>query len=223
MPETKTGSIRIAVVDDHPMMRDGIVYSLQQAPGMEIVAQGETADEAVAIAEAHLPDVMLIDINMPGNGLTAIARISTEFPAIRLLVVTAREDEEAVAEALRLGARGYALKGIAGTNLREIVTSIHQGEVYVTSSLAVRLLGDQRRQPPSEEARGRRLTSLTTREREILELVATGQSNKQIANVLDITERTVKQYMSNILQKLQVQNRVEAALIARSELGKPPG
>jgi two-component system, NarL family, nitrate/nitrite response regulator NarL len=213
-PSKKDG-IRLAVVDDHPLMRKGIVQALSGEADLDVIGEGGSADEAVAIAENLLPDVMLIDINMEGGGLNALKRIAASCPAVACIVITVREDEETVSQALRVGARGYVLKGIGGSDLAKTIRSIHQGEVYITPSLAARLLMIGTTKPDTGTTGQPRFDVLTAREDEILRLIAKGMINKEIGAALDISEKTVKHYVTNILQKLQVRNRVEAALLAR--------
>ena len=207
--------IRVAVVDDHPLMRKGIVQTLASYSDLTIIGEGENADQAVELAERLLPDVMLIDINMEGGGLNALKQIAASCPAVACIVITVREDEETVSQALRVGARGYVLKGIGGSDLADTIRAIHQGEVYITPSLAARLLTTATAKPTGNASHQPRLDVLTAREDEILRLIAKGMINKEIGAVLDISEKTVKHYVTNILQKLQVRNRVEAALLAK--------
>jgi two-component system, NarL family, nitrate/nitrite response regulator NarL len=213
-------SIRLAVIDDHPMMRDGIAYALGEEDDFDVVGDGASADDAIAIADAMQPDIMLLDINMPGGGLAALRHITVAWPKMACVVITAKEDAETVGDALRIGARGYVLKGMSGTDLARALRSIHQGELYITPSLAKALLtgagpGGGAGRPA---ASGSGLDHLTKRETEILRRIAQGMINKQIGHDLGLTEKTVKHYVTNILQKLHVSNRVEAALIAQQEL-----
>jgi two-component system, NarL family, nitrate/nitrite response regulator NarL len=207
--------IRIGVVDDHPMMRDGICYALSEEADFEVVGDGASADDAIALAEGKAPDIMLIDINMPGGGLTALREITAAHPNIACVVITAKEDGETVGQALRIGARGYVLKGMSGRDLARTLRTIYEGELYITPSLAKALLmaSEQASAPASKAADG--LQNLTKRESDILHLIAQGMINKQIGFELGLTEKTVKHYVTNILQKLHVTNRVEAALIAQ--------
>lgn len=230
MPDRSTGdeSLHIAIVDDHPLFREGVAHILEQQAGIEVVAQGASAADAIAIAERHLPDVMLLDVSMPGGGLAAIRHIATAWPVIRVIMLTVSEQEDDVTTALRAGARAYVLKGVSSRDLTRVVRAVAAGEVYVTPSLATSLLYDLSSGggsgggggTPTTGASGGRsarlLDDLTDREREILEHVAEGDSNKEIAVRLQISEKTVKHHMTNILQKLQARNRVEAALIART-------
>lgn len=211
MPET----LHVAIVDDHPLFREGVAHTLGAQRDIEIVGEGESATDAVRIAAERIPDVMLLDVSMPGGGLSAVREIAAAFPVIKLVMLTVSEDEDDVTAALRAGAKAYVLKGVAARELVRIMRAVASGEVYVTPTLAASLLfelsggkvGSQSASP---------LDDLTERERQILERVAAGDSNKEIGAQLHLTEKTVKHHMTNILQKLQVRNRVEAALLARS-------
>jgi DNA-binding NarL/FixJ family response regulator len=210
-----TECLQIAIVDDHPLFREGVSQALSRQPDIEIVGEGGTADEAIAIAARRLPDVMLLDVSMPGGGINAVREIAATYPVINVVMLTVSQDEEDVTTALRAGARGYVLKGVAARDLVEIVRSVARGEVYVTPSLAASLLFDMNR-VGSNRSSSTGLDDLTERERQILERVAAGDSNKEIGAQLQLSEKTVKHHMTNILQKLQVRNRVEAALLART-------
>jgi DNA-binding NarL/FixJ family response regulator len=210
--------LQIAIVDDHPLFREGVAHILRQQPGFDVVAEGASAAEAVAIAATRLPDVMLLDVSMPGGGLTAVREIAAAYPVVKVVMLTVSENEEDVTAALRAGARAYVLKGVAARDLVAVVRAVAQGDVYVTPSLAASLLFEMTGTGPGR-APGDPLGGLTERERQILELVAGGDSNKEIAAQLHLSEKTVKHHMTNILQKLQARNRVEAARIARGERG----
>ncbi|NJM34156.1 MAG: response regulator transcription factor [Rhodomicrobium sp.] len=220
-PETYATVIRLAIFDDHPIMRQGLLHTFEREPGFEIVGEGGSAAEAVRITEAALPDIVLLDINMPGDGVAAARTLSRSCPAVRIVMLTAHDSEEYVVEALRGGASGYIVKGVSSDELIKTVRAVHDGEGYVSPGLAAKLLGKRGRssahQPPSPPAA--QLVELTSREEEILRFVCEGQSNREIGNNLGLTEKTIKHYMTNILQKLHARNRVEAALIARDRLG----
>jgi DNA-binding NarL/FixJ family response regulator len=216
MEEPMSERLQVAVVDDHPLFREGVALSLGRQPDIEIVAEGESAADAVAIAAAHLPDVMLLDVSMPGGGLNAVRQIAAAYPVVKAIMLTVSEDEDDVTAALRLGARAYVLKGVAARELVAIVRAVAAGEVYVTPSLAASLLFDMSGGRGQGRPAASPLDELTERERQILERVAGGDSNKEIGAQLGLTEKTVKHHMTNILQKLQVRNRVEAALLARA-------
>ncbi len=209
-----TDKIQIVIVDDHPLFREGLIQTLRAEPDIEVVGEAGTAAEAVRLAGELLPDVVLLDITLPGGGLSAACTIAATSPVIKIIMLTASEAEEDVVTALKSGARGYILKGVSGRELVKIVRDIYAGEAYVTPALAASLLSDldyDRQQKPPADPRD----DLTDRERQILEYVAAGQSNREVAQQLYLSEKTVKHYMTNILQKLHVRNRVEAALVAQ--------
>lgn len=207
-------TISVVICDDHPLFRSGVVATLAAQPDIDVVDEGESAADAVRLAGELLPDVLLLDISMPGGGLSAVAEIAAHWPVTRIVMLTASEDEEDVTRALKAGARGYIVKGVSARELIGIVRRIHAGEVYVTPSLAATLLFEMTA-PRERASQADPLEELTERERQILERVAAGDSNKEIGAQLHITEKTVKHHMTNILQKLQVRNRVEAALLAQ--------
>jgi DNA-binding NarL/FixJ family response regulator len=207
--------IRVAVVDDHPLLREGVIHAFRLESDMEVVASGASANEAIHIAEVHAPDLMVLDMNMPGDGIAAVEAIAAMRPATRTLILTVVADEEKICEAMRKGASGYILKGIDGAELVEVARSICKGESYVSPALAVKLLASFRLAGPSRALKQEsRFADLTVREEQILAFVARGFSNKEIGNSLGLSEKTIKHYLTNILQKLQVRNRVEAALLA---------
>lgn len=204
--------IRIALVDDHPFLLEGVVHVLSRESDMEIVGTGGSADEAVQIAQEQLPDVMLLDMNMPGGGLAALDRIASSCPTVRVIALTMREDHEVVRKALTLGARAYVLKGVHTKDFLGIIRTVFAGGSFISTALATKLLEDFSQTRPETESA---LPPLTQREEQILQGIQRGLSNKEIARELDLKEKTIKHYVTNILQKLQVRNRVEAALLAR--------
>lgn len=208
-------TLQVAIVDDHPLFREGVAHTLNAQPGIEVVAEGASGADAIRIAGEHLPDVMLLDVSMPGGGLQAARTIAAQYPVVKVVMLTVSEEEDDVTAALRAGARAYILKGVAARELVAILRSVANGEVYVTPSLAASLLFELTGGGGSQT--GSRLDVLTERERQILERVAVGDSNKEIASQLSLSEKTIKHHMTNILQKLQVRNRVEAALLAQSD------
>lgn len=215
--------IQIVIVDDHPLFRDGVIQTLQAEADVEIVGQGTTAAEAVRLAGELLPDIILLDITIPGGGLAAAQSIAAAVPVTRIVMLTASAAEEDVLTALKAGARGYILKGVSGDELIKIVRDVYSGEAYVTPALAASLLSEMRDKPVWQKPESSPLDELTEREKQILEGVAAGLSNKEIAQQLYLSEKTIKHYMTNILQKLQVRNRVEAALLASSVSRKVKG
>jgi DNA-binding NarL/FixJ family response regulator len=203
-------SIRIAVIDDHPMFREGTVRVLTAADGIEVVGEGATATDAVAIARERIPDVMLLDLHLPGGGLNAVSSIARACPKVRIVALTASEDEQDVTSALEAGMRGYILKGSTGHEVVETVRAIFRGESYVAPNLAARLLIKAGKRIEAIVVDDQR--DLSPREEEVFALVAQGRSNKEVARSLKCTERTVKHHMTNIMQKLNVRNRVEAVM-----------
>lgn len=209
-----TGQITVVLADDHPLYRDGVARTLGEEPDLTVVAQTASADEVVTAVARHEPNVALIDLSMPGGGAEAVRRISAQNPDVRVIVLTVSEDSDDVMEALDQGAAGYVLKGVGGRELVSIVRQVAEGGSYVAPTLAARLLSSMR-QGGKDTPKGR-LGALSRREEEILRLVAKGRSNKEIGLELDLQEKTVKHYMTIILQKLNVRNRVEAAVLANS-------
>lgn len=213
-----TDRIRVAIVDDHPLFREGVAASLSNAPSIEIVGQGADAEQAVQLSQDLLPDVLLLDISLPGGGIEATREIARLCPYIKVIMLTASENEQHVSSALEAGARGYILKGIGAADLVHTIQAIQQGESYVTPQLAARLLSMMRKPAPLNQGDDE-LPALTKREEQILDGVAEGKTNKEIARLLNISEKTVKHYMTNIMHKLQVRNRVEAALVVKKRSG----
>lgn len=203
--------ITIIVADDHPLFRDGVIRTLSAAPDIEVLGEAEDARTALEQTCRFMPDVVLLDVSMPGGGLQAAKDIAAVCPVVRIVMLTVSADEETVQEALKVGASGYVLKGVSGTELISIIRNIRAGESYVTPSLAASVLQASQQTRRTSAALG----ELTPRERDILTELARGASNKDIAGALGISERTVKHHMTNVLQKLHLKNRVEAALFAQ--------
>ncbi|MGK9259744.1 response regulator transcription factor [Sinorhizobium meliloti] len=212
--------IRVAVVDDHPLFREGVTRSLSEIDGFEVVAEGGSRDEAIAIAQSFNPDVMLLDISMPGGGLNAIPAILSVAPSQKIVMLTVSEANDDVAAALKEGAKGYLLKGIGARALADVIRTVASGESYVAPTLSAKLLTGQLANPAP--AKSNLVAELTRREQEVLHLVASGMSNKQIARKLDLHEKTVKHHMTQIMAKLDVANRTEAAMVLRDALDWRP-
>jgi two-component system nitrate/nitrite response regulator NarL len=209
-----TSPIRTVVVDDHPLFREGVARSLEESGRFSIVAQGGSADDAVRLVNELNPDLVLLDLSMPGGGIDATARISQNAPDVKVVVLTVSEANDDIMAALKAGAKGYLLKGVGSAALLEILIGIANGESYVSPSLAARLLTELRLRPPPAIADDP-LSKLTGREEQILRLVAQGLSNKEVGRKLDLQEKTVKHHMTRILEKLHVRNRTEAAMLLR--------
>jgi len=208
---------RVIVADDHPIYRDGVVTSLEETGEFSVVGTAGSAEEAILIAEDMRPDIALLDLSMPGGGLAAVQAISAAGSAKHVAMLTVSEDDENVADALRFGAIAYILKGVSASELRSVLNGVANGEAHVSPGLAAKLLTIMSRSEAKKYMSP--LENLTKREEEILRLVAKGHSNKEIANFLELQEKTVKHYMTTILGKLHARNRVEAALIAHRAWG----
>jgi two-component system nitrate/nitrite response regulator NarL len=213
--------IHVVIADDHTLFREGLAGIIDGTDDFEVVGQGGTMQEAVQLARDLLPDIILLDIDMPGGGLEAARQIAEELPVTRIVVLTSSEEDDHLIGALKIGARAYILKGVAARELIRILRAVWMGESYVPPMLAASLLLEMREAHSQQKKPTSPLEELTPREREILEGLAAGLSNKEIGEQLFLSEKTVKHYMTNILQKLQVRNRVEAALLAQKEMKKP--
>ncbi|CAN7695044.1 response regulator transcription factor [Rhizobium sp. LjRoot98] len=209
--------ITIAVVDDHPLFREGVMRILSEIPGFRIVGEGSTSQEALALSATLRPSILLMDISMPGGGLNAILPVLHENPGQKIIMLTVSETGDDVMSALSKGAKGYVLKGVGSRMLADIVRSVDAGDTYVSPTLSARLLSDM----SSSEARARQanpIDALTNREQEVLHLVAEGLSNKRIALRLGVHEKTIKQHMTHIFSKLGISNRTEAAMTLRNAM-----
>lgn len=210
-------NLRIVVVDDHPMFREGVAKTLDSESDLDVVGQGADAADAVQLATDLLPDIVLLDISMPGGGIEAARQIAIACPVVKIIMLTVSEHDDDVISALQAGARGYILKGVGGSELVEIIRTVEQGESYVSPNLAARLLAATQQTDHANRQAHDPLSELTMREEQVLKFVSSGLSNKEVGRELNIQEKTVKHYMTNILQKLHVRNRVEAALMARDK------
>jgi RNA polymerase sigma factor (sigma-70 family) len=210
----------VVIADDHTLFREGLAGIITGNEDFEVVGQAGTMQEAVQLARDLLPDIILLDIDMPGGGLEAARIIAEECPVTRIVILTSSEEDDHLISALKLGARAYVLKGVAARELLRILRAVSAGESYVPPMLAASLLLEMREAQSQQKQATSPLDELTPREREILEGLAAGLSNKEIGEKLFLSEKTVKHYMTNILQKLQVRNRVEAALLAQKEMKK---
>ena len=206
--------LRILIADDHPLFRHGIREFLNLAPALEVVGEATSGEDAIAQAESVHPDVILMDVNMPGvNGVEATRRILHSSPHIRVLIVTMFEDDATVFAAMRAGARGYILKDSEKENILRAIQAVATGEAIFSPTIATRLIdffSTQSSSLPRDI-----FPSLTERERQILQLIARGRSNAEIARELSLSPKTVYNYVSNILSKLQVADRAQAIIRAR--------
>lgn len=209
--------LRILIADDHPLFRDGMTMLLNTMPDLAVVGEARTGDEAVDLAATLQPDVIVMDIKMPGlNGIEATRRIMQAQPQMRILIVTMFEDDASVFTAMRAGARGYVLKDAEKDDMLRAIRAVGHGEAIFSPGIAVRLVDfftTARSAVPKESFPG-----LTGREREMLQLIAQGASNAEIARLLSLSGKTVANYVSNILAKLQAVDR-DAAIRRAREAG----
>jgi DNA-binding NarL/FixJ family response regulator len=206
--------IRTAIVDDHPMIRDGVAKALADELDITVVADGSTGADAINIAQKLLPDVMLLDIKLPGCGFAAARAISQQAPNVRIIILTASESDDDLSTALNLGVRGYLLKGSSAPEIVLAVRTVFRGSSYVAPTLAARVLRKLSKRTSMAAEDG--TEELSEVEAKIMALLAKGMTNKEIANSLDLSVRTVKHRMSNVMQKLQVRNRLEAVVKLRN-------
>lgn len=206
--------IRLVIADDHTFYREGVRTMLLELPDIEVIGEAADGDETIARAEALQPDVILMDIKMPGtNGIEATRRILHTSPHIRVLVVTMFEDDDSVFAAMRAGARGYLLKDADQDELVRAVKAVSQGEAIFSPAIAQRMIRYFSALPKTASALA--FPDLTERERQILHLIAQGESNTAIAKHLTLSLKTVQNHVSNIFSKLQVADRAQAIVRAR--------
>lgn len=205
---------RVLIADDHPLFRKGMRALLESLPEMEVVGEAATGEEALALANSLAPDVIVMDLQMPGeSGIVATRAILSASPHIRILVVTLFEDSESVFTALRAGARGYILKDTDASEMARAIQAVGRGEAVFSPAIANRLIDFFAAPHPTVPKE--MFPSLTEREREILRLIAQGHANPEIARQLSLSVKTIHNYVSNIFSKLQVADRAQAIIRAR--------
>jgi DNA-binding NarL/FixJ family response regulator len=210
--------LRILLADDHILFRKGLASLLASRPGVQVVGEAGDGLEAIARARETSPDLILMDIGMPGcNGLEATERIKCEMPRVQIIMLTVSDDDHDLFAAIKLGAQGYLLKNMEPRELFEMLDGARRGEAAISGVLAAKILQEFRQpgQDASQQAEAR--DELTPREIEVLEQIVQGVSNKEIAAALSISENTVKIHLRNILEKLHLQNRIQAAVYAVRE------
>lgn len=206
--------IRVLIADDHSMVRQGLKQILELEQDMVVVAQASNGEEAVRLAREYKPDVILMDINMPGiNGLQAIKELKLERHPSKVIVLTIHEDREYLFKTLQMGAEGYVLKDAEPSVLIEAIRNVHRGQSYIQPNMTRELVKEFNRITLHEKEKQEE-NNLTSREIEVLQLIAEGMINKEIAKQLYISEKTVKNHVSNIFKKLNVSDRTQAAIYA---------
>lgn len=207
-------TIRIIIADDHTLLRDGLRALFASVPDIEVIGEAESGADAISKAEQLQPDVILMDIQMPGiNGIQATRQIVSKQPEIGVIVVTMYKDDDSVFAAMRAGARGYILKGADQDEMLRAIRAVASGEALFGPEIATRLVNFF--SSPQADLSPQAFPELTSREHEVLELIAKGLNNQVIANRLSISEKTVRNHISNIFNKLQVVDRAQAIVKAR--------
>jgi DNA-binding NarL/FixJ family response regulator len=212
-------TIRVLIADDHPLVRDGLKAALATLPEVQVVAEAATGTAAVREALLRRPDVVVMDLQMPeGNGIEATRELRRALPSAAVLVLTMFDDDDSVFAAMRAGARGYVLKGAEQQEIARAITAVAAGEAIFGPGVATRVLAYFTAPPQTPT----KFPELTAREREVLDLLAAGHNNHQIAQRLDLSAKTVANHLSAIFAKLQVADRTQAILRARDAgLGHP--
>lgn len=211
-PSNKSpSSITLLIVDDHPVVRDGLLAILGTQPDFRVIGEAASGKEALTLAREQAPDVILLDLEMPEmDGVETIRLLREDRPDVRIVVFTAFDTDERILSAVRAGAKGYLLKGAPRSELFNAIRIVYKGGSLLQPVVASRLLG----QLAASDSRGDQVEEITPREDEVLQLLVQGKQNKEIAADLSITERTVKFHISSILGKLGAGNRTEAVTIA---------
>lgn len=208
---------RIVVVDDHPLLRQGVVKALSTEPEFKIVGEGSTAADAVALAVEQRPDILLLDLDIPGGGLEALRKVLMAAPTVSCVILTVCDRAETAITAMNAGARGYILKGVGIRELKAALKVVLGNESFISPEFAARLLQAAQQKLPAANTSDR----LSVREEQVLELVEDGLTNREIADRLNLSERTVKHYMSVVMQKYGVKNRVSAMVQYRDNKARP--
>ncbi|HLQ95572.1 MAG TPA: response regulator transcription factor [Pseudogracilibacillus sp.] len=215
--------IKIALIDDHKLFREGVKRILGFEPSFEVVAEADDGNEAIELAETYQPDVILMDINMPDvNGIEATTALMKHFPDIKVVILSIHDDESYVTHALKTGAQGYLLKEMDTDSLMEAIRVVYEGGSYLHPKVTHNLVEEYRRLTGNDSLSSAKkpveyrkpLHLLTKRECQVLQLLSEGQSNRTVSETLAISEKTVKNHVSNILQKMNVNDRTQAVVTA---------
>ena len=212
--DTNVDRVSIALVDDHPIYRHGLAAVFRAEARFKVVAEGGSSTEALQIASVHRPRIMLLDLGIPGGGIETVQQMCIEFPETHCVVLTACDNPQTGIAALNAGAHGYILKGVSATELKAALWAVYKNETsFVSPEFATRLLSAAQTKEPTMADSG-----LSHREMQILREVGSGATNRMVAEKLSLSEKTVKHYMSNIMQKYGVTNRTSAAFVYQKML-----
>lgn len=211
----QSGRLRVLLVDDHALFRKGLASLMFSRSDLEIVGEAEDGYEAIEMARMTLPDLILMDVHMPVcDGIEAVKAIKSSSPRIRIVMLSASDDDDDLFTAIRCGADGYLLKNLDPTQFFFILEGVRRGESPLSGILADRILQEFRKTETRQEPPAESTEALTARETEVLELLVMGNSNKEIADALHFSENTVKLHLRNIMEKLHLQNRTQLAVYA---------
>lgn len=209
--------IRLLLVDDQTIIRQGLKSLLEFKPDLQVVGEAENGQQALELIESLQPDVVLLDVRMPVmDGVAATRQICQRFPKTQVLILTTFDDDEYVSQAMRFGAKGYLLKDTPSEELASAIRAVYQGYTHLGPGLFEKALAQPIPPPTIESATPPALAELSPREQEVLRLIASGASNREIAQALYISERTVKNHVTSILNRLNLRDRTQAALFASS-------
>ncbi len=227
MPEQtgtrRDGPVRVFLLDDHEVVRRGLHDLLDGEPGLAVVGDAGTAEQALVRGPALRPDVAVLDVRLPdGDGVTVCRELRSRVPGLACLMLTSFDDDDALLDAVLAGAAGYVLKQIKGSDLVAAVRTVAAGQSMLDPATTARLLGSLRGQDTPAPAQDNALEGLSEREREILDLIGEGLTNRQIGDRLYLSEKTVKNNISRLLAKLGVERRVQAAVLATRSTPRPP-
>ncbi|MGH8934571.1 MAG: response regulator [Egibacteraceae bacterium] len=219
MTDQRPDAIRVIVADDHALFRRGLEMVLESEPDIEVVAEANDGNEVIALSEQHMPDLVLMDVRMPGrSGIEATQSIKDAVPHTKILMLTISDEEEDLYDAIKAGANGYLLKEISIEEVADAIRSVHMGQSLISPSMASKLLNEFAAMARKDEEKQQMpAPRLTEREMEVLTLVAQGLNNRDIAKHLFISENTVKNHVRNILEKLHLHSRMEAVVYAVRE------
>ncbi len=207
-------SIRVAFVDDHPILLEGLVSLYSEKTDLDVVAMGHTAVDAIHIAQDKSPDVIVVDLSMPGDPVEAIDTIIKKNARIRVIVFTASSAIQTAVQLLNTGVAGYVLKGSSSSELHHAITAAHNGETYITPGFATKVIMSMKTQEMRRAAQAQQ--KLHHREEQIVIGLLQGHTNREIGAELNISEKTVKHYMTSLMQKLHVRNRVELVIAVKN-------